>query len=524
MSQRFHLVRATLVWARRLAFLAVLLSGADHQAWAQTMSPGPFIQQDTLGFAGTVDVRGPRLAVAGDTAIAASVGTVSVYERDTTTGLWAHVTDLSPDDGAANFGRAVSFDGRRAIVAATDAAYVFRRQPGGAHNWHQVARLVASDGPALFGADVAIDGRYAIVGTGGASNAAFVFKRTPAGWEEIRKLAPPPNSVGFGFGGDVDISGDSAIVGAGTPTSGRAFIFGRDQGGRDNWGLVKDLGATLTPTAVAIDDDTAAIGGGEMFPTLRIFGRNEGGSDAWGLQAEFGGASPEPERVCCGTVVSVSVSGDYVIAGTLPFPSNTNVIQIRARNQGGPDAWGLVSRFSGTAQPPAVSLYSSVAIDGDTALLDTDFGPANDTVSVWVSDIDGDGMPDAVDPCRRDPLNNVAGGCQRSSGASPVLDDLLAQTDVTTETLGQRLLITATFTNTSTTAVKNPFFEVTELTGGNVLRNADGGPGGVGATLSPDVGDGILSPGESMRVTFRIRLQSQEPFGFFVQLHGDQVP
>ena len=71
-----------------------------------------------------------------------------------------------------------------------------------------------------------------------------------------------------------------------------------------------------------------------------------------------------------------------------------------------------------------------------------------------------------------------------------MLDDLITLGDVATETLGDEFHITATFTNTSDTAIGNPFFEVTDLTGGNVLVNGDAGPGGPGATLSPDVGDG----------------------------------
>lgn len=48
--------------------------------------------------------------------------------------------------------------------------------------------------------------------------------------------------------------------------------------------------------------------------------------------------------------------------------------------------------------------------------------------------------------------------------------------------------ITATFTNTSSTFIGNPFFQVTELSHRNLLLNADAGPGGAGATLTPDVG------------------------------------
>jgi hypothetical protein len=102
-----------------------------------------------------------------------------------------------------------------------------------------------------------------------------------------------------------------------------------------------------------------------------------------------------------------------------------------------------------------------------------------------------------------------------------VLDDLLTQDTVTTENEGRRFVVTATFTNNSETAVKNPFFEVIALTGGNVLINSDAGRGGVGATFSPDVGDGILSPGESMAAEFVIRLRSQEPFEFRVSFRGE---
>ncbi len=174
----------------------------------------------------------------------------------------------------------------------------------------------------------------------------------------------------------------------------------------------------------------------------------------------------------------------------------------------------------------ASSAPCDVAISGDTTLVvDRVFSPPQQTpIEVYVADTDRDGLRDGADPCPRDPLNNVAGGCQRASAVHAVLDELIAQGDVTSETHGRRQIITATFTNTSDTAVQNPFFEVTELTGHNVLLNGDAGRGRIGATLSPDVGDGVLSPGESMTVTFRIRLRTSNPFQFFVTLHGDPVP
>lgn len=86
-------------------------------------------------------------------------------------------------------------------------------------------------------------------------------------------------------------------------------------------------------------------------------------------------------------------------------------------------------------------------------------------------------------------------------------------------------IITAGFRNTSPTAIRKPFFEVVELSGGNVLINANNGPGGVGATLTPDVGaDEVLLPGETMPVRFQIGLQTRNMFWFFVDVKGESSP
>jgi hypothetical protein len=85
--------------------------------------------------------------------------------------------------------------------------------------------------------------------------------------------------------------------------------------------------------------------------------------------------------------------------------------------------------------------------------------------------------------------------------------------------------IRATFTNESATPIHDPFFRVTTLTGGNLLLNAGGGPGGVGATLTGDPGpDAILSPGESLTAEFIIGLQERVPFTFLVDLLGVPGP
>jgi hypothetical protein len=83
--------------------------------------------------------------------------------------------------------------------------------------------------------------------------------------------------------------------------------------------------------------------------------------------------------------------------------------------------------------------------------------------------------------------------------------------------------ITATFTHTRDTPLRLPFFEVPALSGGNLLLNADEGPEGVGATRTSDVGDSVLSPGETVTVDFVIGLQARAPFTFEVELFGEPV-
>ena len=82
--------------------------------------------------------------------------------------------------------------------------------------------------------------------------------------------------------------------------------------------------------------------------------------------------------------------------------------------------------------------------------------------------------------------------------------------------------ITADFTNTGTQAIANAFVEVVELTGGNLLLNADGGAGGVGARLTlPDNATSPFQPGASSTFEFLVGLQKQEPFTFFVNMLGN---
>jgi hypothetical protein len=105
----------------------------------------------------------------------------------------------------------------------------------------------------------------------------------------------------------------------------------------------------------------------------------------------------------------------------------------------------------------------------------------------------------------------------------PALETTFAPTPVPGGPAGT-FTITATFTNTSGTPLRLLFFGVNELTGGNLLLNADAGPGGVGATLTPEVAGDVLTPGASVTAAFVIGLQVREPFTFLVDVFGEPGP
>jgi hypothetical protein len=83
----------------------------------------------------------------------------------------------------------------------------------------------------------------------------------------------------------------------------------------------------------------------------------------------------------------------------------------------------------------------------------------------------------------------------------------------------------ARLTNTSNTPLTALVVVVTTLSKGNLVHNADGGPAGVGAqlTVPPQDGfaDGVLSPEEFVDVPFRLCLQEQSPFRFFMNVFGE---
>ena len=82
----------------------------------------------------------------------------------------------------------------------------------------------------------------------------------------------------------------------------------------------------------------------------------------------------------------------------------------------------------------------------------------------------------------------------------------------------------ARLSNNSSKLLEGLAVKVTSLTNGNLLQNADSGPGGVGSVMTvPGVkgySDSILSYSEVVDVPFRLCLKQRVPFQFFVDVLG----
>jgi hypothetical protein len=267
------------------------------------------------------------------------------------------------------------------------AAYIFGRNQGGSNNWGQIARLTAADGAGYdnFGESVSLSDGMALVGASNhaTTGAAYLFERNQGGannWGQFEKLTPGAAGDG-GFGKSVALDNDTALVGAwldGSLALGSAFIFERNQGGADAWGVVKEL---LAPDgsdtdyfgfSVALNNDTALVGAvnDQPYGSAYIFERNLGGANNWGYLVKLLPANPTGVS---GFGASVALSGDKALVGApateIDGRQDQGAAFLFGRNIGGADAWGQDKRLLAPGGAEGDRFGESVALAGDTAAI-----------------------------------------------------------------------------------------------------------------------------------------------------------
>lgn len=199
------------------------------------------------------------------TIVAIGLGLLYASNAAATPPTSIEVSQLVASDGeiSDNFGGPVVVDGDIALIGAigdddlgdgSGAVYVFTRDSGGV--WTQQQKLTASDAIADygFGIDIALDGDTAVIGKESfdffypTEGAAYVFTRDSSGvWTEKQKLTAFDGYAGDLFGQSVAISGNTIIVGAdgdddlGT-YSGSAYVFTSDSAG--DWNVQQKLTAS----------------------------------------------------------------------------------------------------------------------------------------------------------------------------------------------------------------------------------------------------------------------------------------
>ena len=350
----------------------------------------------------------------------------------------SQVAKLTANDGAAGdyFGWWVSVSGDTAFITAPyadvganadqGAVYVYHNE-GWPDVWNHVLKLTSGDGKAgdMFGYSVSLSGDTAVVGATLADvghnvdqGAAYVLYRNQGGpdaWGQVAKLTASDGAAGDWFGTDVELRVDTAVVTAwyadvgGNVDQGAAYVFYRNQGGPDAWGQVAKLTASDGAAGdgldlVSLSGDTiiagalwADVDGNADQGAAYVFYRNQGGPDAWGQVTKLTAADGMAGDWFGG---SVSLSGDTVLIGALLADVGGNIDQgaayIFERNLGGPDAWGQVAKLTASDGAAGNAFGAYPSLSGDTAVIGAFFADVGGNVGqgaayVFYRDLGGPG-------------------------------------------------------------------------------------------------------------------------------------
>jgi hypothetical protein len=407
--------------------------GANH--WGQTtkITAADGVTGNVFGYA--VAMEGDTLLIGayGDGDNGPASGSAHVFARGGAT--WEEESTPMAEDGGDYFGYAVALDGDTLVVgvpyddengANAGAAYIYTRNEGGADNWGQTAKISATGGLAWdrFGYAVDIDGDTVVVGANSdefhtsTPGAAYVFARNAGGadgWGQTAKITVTDATVGDQFGSAVGVDGNVLVVGApfdddNGSNSGSAYVFARNAGGADAWGLMAQITATDAITgdhlgnAVAISGDIVVVAAsgddanGVNSGSVYVFGRNEGGADNWGQAAHI---SPADPAVVDFFGIAVDVDGDTIVVGSYddddacPWNPNCNSgsAYVFTRNAGGADNWGQTAKITASDSITYDQFGGSIALDGDTVIVgavgDDDNGEQSGSAYVFARNVGG---------------------------------------------------------------------------------------------------------------------------------------
>ena len=260
-----------------------------------------------------------------------------------------------------------------------------------------------------FGESVALNENIALVGSTnagrdlvGTTGAAYVYYRNFEGnaWGLAKKITASNGVSGDRFSSSMAINGNTAVVCSNGNDHNRAYVYYRDQGGADNWGQVKiiSMNAYIFYNSAAIEADTLAVGTNEYdnggnVGAVFLYNRNLGGLDAWGLVKKITAEDGTSGNYFGG---AVAIDGDMIAVGAYGDETNgskSGAVYIFERNVGGPDNWGQVVKILPSDGSEGDNFGYALSLKGDTlvvgAWLDDDNGLNSGSAYVFQRDHGG---------------------------------------------------------------------------------------------------------------------------------------
>ena len=349
-----------------------------------------------LNFTGGADdgeVEDYRLTIIGEIAAMndtfGSEGTLDVLDNDLPANQGKILSFDQPNEGTVtdNFDGTLDFDGGSGFSGSTSFSYTvgFEQDKGAGSS------TSAGD---EFGSAVAISGDFALVGSHAEDNnngtdagAAYLFERTgDREWTQIKKFTANDGVDRDRFGYSVAIDGSTLVIGArmadvnGT-NDGAAYVFRKNEGGTDNWGLVqKIIGSGNSAKdqfghSVAISGDTIAVGArlddgfGTNSGTVYIFEKNLGGTNNWGEQKRLKSSDATGGDQFG---FAVDIDGNNLLVGARKDDdkgTDSGSAYFYNRNEGGSENWGRFKKVSASDGAKFDWFGSAVALDGNYAVI-----------------------------------------------------------------------------------------------------------------------------------------------------------
>lgn len=350
-------------------------------------------------FGSSVAISGNVVVVGASNALVGAhvfQGAAYVYQKWGTN--WRYYQKLTNSLGANNydfFGSAMVISDETLIISApnydlrsTDqgAVFVFRN-PGGAliGSWELETRKVASDGASTdgFGYSVALSGDTAIVGAPGFDGnpntnqgAAYIFVRQGTAWIGQQKLIAADGTSGDGFGSNVAIYGNTAVIGAvgvnygANSDQGAAYVFVRANGvWTEQQKLTSSDGAASDyfGWSVGIYGETIVVGASNKRVDTNntqgaayVFTRSEG---IWTEQQTLTASDGEGgDKFGNG----ISISGDTVIIGAPEKNNFRGAAYVFARQE---NVWNEQQKLT-ASNGAAYDLFgTSVAVSGNIVVI-----------------------------------------------------------------------------------------------------------------------------------------------------------